>query len=88
MRSLLMIGAVLLSQGKERCDNPHTYERPISIEEAASFTKNLVYVKDDRAGLCFAVKKFTTYAGIEIQSFTEVPCDKVIFDDKKACDNP
>lgn len=47
-----------------------------SSAQVQDFTTNLIYVRDPRVNLCFAVKSFNTADLFVVQAFTEVPCDK------------
>jgi len=53
---------------------------PISVPDRGdSFAKNMFFAKvkvSDGVSLCFAVKNYANSEG-NLQSFTEVPCDKV-----------
>jgi len=72
---LAALGVLLATQTREGCDPPK--QRPLEPGEHATFISELTYVKDDRVGICYAVKASRTHNGYMVQAFTAVPCDKV-----------
>jgi hypothetical protein len=47
--------------------------RAPTVERAQRLTEQLVYERDSRTGLCFAVARSVTYYGYGVYAFTHVP---------------
>lgn len=67
-----VITIIFLATG---CKNANT--RMATEEENKKVVDAISYIKDKETDLCFATIKSTSYAGWEIISITNVPCDKI-----------
>jgi len=71
MKTLVVILALLMGGCYQ------TQPIALSSEQGKSMANEIRYVKDDRAGLCFATITSATYVGFQVISIATIPCERM-----------